>query len=224
MLEKETKGIVFNEDCFEGVKKLKDKSVKLFILDPPYTKFYGGDYKTTGGDFKFLEFYFERFAQLIIPKLKDTGSCFIFCDFRTYPGIFNGFINYVTPANLIIWKKNFLGPGVNFRPMHELIVYLPMADAKSPKDRHITDIWEAPRPKDKHHIYQKPKELIRIAVGNCSDEGDLVVDTFLGSGTTAIVCRELNRRFIGYESNPKHYETSKERIKQIPLFEWTNNY
>lgn len=60
---------------------------------------------------------------------------------------------------------------------------------------------------------QKPKELIKRIVLASSNENDLVADFYLGSGTTAEVCKDLNRRFIGCDINPKAIEITKERLK-----------
>lgn len=59
---------------------------------------------------------------------------------------------------------------------------------------------------------QKPKELIRRFVLASTNEGDVVADYYLGSGTTADVCIELNRRFIGCDSNPKAIEVTNNRL------------
>jgi len=59
---------------------------------------------------------------------------------------------------------------------------------------------------------QKPKELISRFVLASTNEGDLVADYYLGSGTTAKVCQELNRKFIGCDLNPKAIEITKARL------------
>jgi len=59
---------------------------------------------------------------------------------------------------------------------------------------------------------QKPKELIKRFVLASSNEGDVVADYYLGSGTTAKVCQELNRQFIGCDINPKAIEITKARL------------
>ena len=59
---------------------------------------------------------------------------------------------------------------------------------------------------------QKPKSLIERIIISSSDEGDLVGDFYLGSGTTAVVCKELNRNFIGCDINPKAIEITKSRL------------
>lgn len=65
---------------------------------------------------------------------------------------------------------------------------------------------------------QKPKELIEIVIKASSNEGDLVADFYLGSGTTAEVCKELNRNFIGCDINARAIEITKKRINENNLF------
>lgn len=81
----------------------------------------------------------------------------------------------------------------------------------------ISDVWEDISPlhaKSKEKIYetQKPKELIKRIVLASTNEGDVVADYYLGSGTTAVVCKELNRNFVGCDLNQKAIEITKARL------------
>ena len=62
---------------------------------------------------------------------------------------------------------------------------------------------------------QKPKALIERIVKVSSNEGDLVADFYLGSGTTAVVCKELNRRFIGCDISEVAVNTTLNRLKEM---------
>ena len=64
---------------------------------------------------------------------------------------------------------------------------------------------------------QKPKALIERIIKASSNEGDTVADYYLGSGTTAVVCKELNRNFIGCDINPKAIEITKNRLSDVSL-------
>jgi site-specific DNA-methyltransferase (adenine-specific) len=68
------------------------------------------------------------------------------------------------------------------------------------------------------YFSQKPKELIGRIVKASSNVDDVVADFFLGSGTTAIVCKELNRKFIGCDINPKSIQITNERLSETSLF------
>ncbi len=85
-------------------------------------------------------------------------------------------------------------------------------------DRPISDVWtDIPRiPNTGKKVIgyptQKPKELIKRFVLASTNEGDVVADYYLGSGTTAVVCKELNRNFIGCDINPNAIELTKTRL------------
>lgn len=63
------------------------------------------------------------------------------------------------------------------------------------------------------HLNQKPTDLIEFLINKSSKEGDLVLDTFMGSGTTAIACLNTNRNFIGMELDEGYFKIAKERIE-----------
>jgi len=65
------------------------------------------------------------------------------------------------------------------------------------------------------HTIQKPEKLIERIVKASSNEGDIVLDPFMGVGTTAVVCKKLNRNFIGFEINPNYIELANKRLKKL---------
>ena len=81
----------------------------------------------------------------------------------------------------------------------------------------LHDVWELQhlQPTSKERVgyaTQKPKELIEKIIKASSNEGDLVADFYLGSGTTAVVCKELNRRFIGCDINEVAVKATLDRL------------
>ena len=82
----------------------------------------------------------------------------------------------------------------------------------------LNDWWIDIAQMQQHHpdrtgyYSQKPKELIERIIKSGSNEGDVVADYYLGSGTTAVVCKELNRNFIGCDINPKAIEITNARL------------
>lgn len=73
-----------------------------------------------------------------------------------------------------------------------------------------------------YHPTPKPKEIIKALIKNCSDEGDLIADCFMGSGTTAIASKECNRNFIGCELNEDYLKTIHKRLSQETLDGYEN--
>lgn len=64
------------------------------------------------------------------------------------------------------------------------------------------------------HPTQKPLEIMKILIKKSSDEGDIVLDAFLGSGTTALASKQLNRKFIGFEKKEEYIKIIKQRLSQ----------
>ena len=80
--------------------------------------------------------------------------------------------------------------------------------------RHPKSVQYFQRDKDKLHPTQKPLELVRYFVRTYTNEGDLVLDNCMGSGTTAVACIKEKRHFIGYEITKDYFDIAQERIKQ----------
>ena len=77
----------------------------------------------------------------------------------------------------------------------------------------LTSVWNIPHHiKNRLHPVQMPELLAEKIIKRGSKEGEIVLDIFAGSGTSLVVAKNLNRKYIGFEINPKHYETIKERL------------
>lgn len=73
-------------------------------------------------------------------------------------------------------------------------------------------VWNYEIAKKQGHITPKPVELIENIILHSSNENDIILDCFMGSGTTGVACRNLNRRFIGIESNEPYFKSAVKRI------------
>jgi site-specific DNA-methyltransferase (adenine-specific) len=72
-----------------------------------------------------------------------------------------------------------------------------------------------PNRNGKVHPTQKPIELLEWLINTYSNEEDLVLDNTMGSGSTGVACRNLNRNFIGIEKDEKYFDIAKQRIEEI---------
>lgn len=74
--------------------------------------------------------------------------------------------------------------------------------------------------KDRLHPAQKPRKLLTRLLCTCSNEGDVVLDPFMGIGSTAEACADLNRRYIGFELNQRYFQMATQRVenRQLTLF------
>lgn len=88
-----------------------------------------------------------------------------------------------------------------------------------PKGRNRRTVWEIPLSKFRgSHFAVFPEKLVELCILAGCPNGGLVLDPFIGSGTTAIVARRLGRRFIGIDSNPLYCKMARERVGQLSLF------
>jgi len=85
--------------------------------------------------------------------------------------------------------------------------------------RYPTNLLEIPINKNNrkfNHPTQKPVALMEYLIKTYTNEGDLVLDNCMGSGTTGVACKKLNRTFIGIELDEKYFDIAKQRIEESP--------
>ena len=224
---------IYNEDCMVGVKKIPDNIIDLVIIDPPYqinnhnVKYdselarsinsYNDElYKSnlTGGyDYNILE--------EIIRVLKKI-NIYIFCNGEQIPFYIKYFVlDRKCKMDIIIWNKTNALPLFNNKYLSdkEYCLYFRKGGYCSPKNYEDakTVFYYPINIKDKrrwNHPTIKPEELVRKLIRNSSHENDLVLDCFMGSGTTAVCCVKEKRNYIGFEINKSFYETCLKRIKE----------
>jgi DNA modification methylase len=83
----------------------------------------------------------------------------------------------------------------------------------------LSDIWRVPRERSitKSHGATMPLKLAEIAILNFSKEGQTVIDPFMGTGTTGVICKQNNRNFIGIEISADYYDIASKRINEVLL-------
>lgn len=223
---------IHNADCYPHIAKIPDKSVDLIITDPPYllSGLCGGFAKEAGGgnyaklikqhdtlgkgfDFSLLN-EFER--------IQPTLNAYIFCNKKLLEKLLIFYANKEDIyTDILIWHK----PNARPQPRNrydfdiEFILFLQGKDStldttQSGFSSHIfTHNLMNTHNKISTHPTEKPLRLIENLVLNSSKEGDLVLDCFMGSGTTAHACKVLNRRFLGYEIDKEYYQMAQARLK-----------
>lgn len=120
--------------------------------------------------------------------------------------------------NLIVWKKNNSTPNKYYMNSYELILMLRKGNAKNINNMSTKNILEINNIIGKKtHPTEKPVELNKILIANSSNENDVVLDLFMGTGSTGIAAKELNRSFIGIEIDEKYFNIAKQRLEQVQL-------
>lgn len=212
---------IYNEDCLEGIQKIASASIDTIITDPPY--FIGMTHNGKKGNYNdliimkpFFDSLFSEFSRVI----KENGKVYIFCDWRTYAFYYPLLLKHISVRNMLVWDK-ISGPGSSYAFTHELILF---AEKDTPymKGSNIFRIpgFSAGAKKTNGEILhptQKPVEVIEKLITDSTKEGDLVLDCFMGSGTTAVAAKKLNRNFIGFEIQEKYITISENRLKQVEI-------
>lgn len=212
---------IYNEDCLEGIQKIASASIDTIITDPPY--FIGMTHNGKKGIYNdliimkpFFDSLFSEFSRVI----KENGKVYIFCDWRTYAFYYPLLLKHISVRNMLVWDK-ISGPGSSYAFTHELILF---AEKDTPymKGSNIFRIpgFSAGAKKtngEMLHPTQKPVEVIEKLITDSTKEGDLVLDCFMGSGTTAVAAKKLNRNFIGFEIQEKYITISENRLKQVEI-------
>ena len=217
-------------DCLEGLKQLDDESIDLFITDPPYklNKTTGSSTSSSKADrwqgnlkagdktanivnvIKFSEWLPEIFR-----VLKENSHCYIWVNDKNLVDLCNeaekvGFRLH----NILVWKKNNCTPNRWYMQAYEMILFLKKGKAKSINNMGTKNILNIKNIiGNKTHPTEKPVELMEILVKNSSNEGDLVLDCFMGTGATGVACKNLNRDFIGIEIDENYFNIAKDRLK-----------
>lgn len=120
----------------------------------------------------------------------------------------------------IIWnRKN--SPNIRndiFVPTTERIYWIkkkgckPKFNRKALDKNFISEVWDISFKKEPYHPAPFPEQLAENCILSCTDENDIVLDPFIGSGTTAVVAKRLNRNYIGFDIDNKYVELSKKRL------------
>ncbi len=202
-------------DCLEIMADIH--GVDAVVTDPPYaipTKVVSGR-KTLGniGDLSIVERAFRLHVAAWKTLVGSTGRVFVFCDGASYPVIYRSAYNEFHLACLV-WNKQQVGMGREFRKSFEMIIHGWGADTKIVSDgtayRDVIECKPIP-PKSRQHRAQKPTELIGALLRVC---GRTVIDPFMGSGSTGVACVNSGKKFVGIEIEKRYFDIACERIQR----------
>jgi DNA modification methylase len=211
-------------DCLEVMKRISDKSVDLVLTDPPYNIARENNFSTMGRagiDFGEWDKGFDLFSYIdqVSRVLKKDGSFVVFNAWRNLGAIadYAEKQGFETKDMIRLEKSNPMPRNRDRRYItdYECAIWFVKEKAK----------WTFNRQDDKYqrpkfvaciesglHPTQKNLSLMENLVKIHSNENNVVLDPFMGSGTTGLACKNLNRHFIGIEQNANYFEIAKGRI------------
>ena len=202
-------------DCLEVMKHIPDKSVDLVLTDPPYGVSYknSGEIYMVGDTVNLIPYFLPKVYNL----LKDDGAIYLFSSTTKLVDTLPIFNTYFKLHSIIIWDKRI--GRIPRQLSHYKLRYEPILYGSKGLHRlngYVDDIFQQdiPRGKKRVHPTQKPKEIIEYLIKNSLKKNIVVLDPFLGSGTTSVVCKKLNIKFIGIEISQKYCEIAERRLAQ----------
>ncbi len=216
-------------DCIVRMKEIPDKSIDCVITDCPYkvvqggrtgTKAHGGIFGEFNEGFKKGTIFdensidFKDWLPDVYRVLKEKTHCYIMINGRNLKDLQTcaeqvGF----TFQNLLVWDKGNKTPNRYYMQQLEFILLLSKRPALDINDMGCGNLLSVKNIiGNKLHPSEKPVQLIDIFVKNSTQPNQIVLDPFLGSGSTGISCLNNNVSFIGIEKDTKWFEPAKERI------------
>lgn len=226
-------------DCLEGMRNLPDKSIDLVVTSPPYNlKNSTGNGMKCGKGGKWsnaalINGYatyddcmpYDAYCQWqreclseMLRLIKDDGAIFYNHKWRVQAGLIQDrheIVQGFPVRQIIIWRRK---GGINFNrgyflPTYEVIYLIAKKDFKlAPKANSYGDVWEFGQEQNNLHPAPFPVALIDRIISSTTSQ--IVLDPFMGSGTTAVVAQGLNRDFIGFEISEEYCKMSQERIER----------
>ena len=155
-------------------------------------------------------------------RVMKKGNIYIFCNKNQLRQYFDFFGDLGWNLDLLVWNKTNCIPTINntYLANLEYCVFAresgaPLYGSYETKSKCYTSSCNK-KDKDLYlHPTIKPLPFIKNLIINSSQENQVVLDPFIGSGTTAVACKELNRQYIGFELNPKFYEIANDRLNDV---------
>ncbi len=217
---------IYHGDALEVMASLPPSTVSLVVTDPPYVigaVSAGNMASKSGGwaDMMNSALWFTTWYRQVDRVLHSSGAFWSFLNWRTLPVVMRAAVDAQLPiTSMLVWDKQWIGPGgvQGLRPSYELVALMARPEFAIP-DRGTNDIWrhQVGSYKESGHPAEKPEQLVRRIITTSAVDG-VVLDPFLGSGTTAVAAKNAGLRSIGIEAEERWCDVAASRLAQEVLF------
>lgn len=207
---------IYNGDCLDIMRALPSNSVGLVLTDPPYmigpisthSEVFWGDMMNSA---RLYADWYSECKRL----LRHDGAMWTFLNWKTVPTLIKAAsISELPVLSLMVWDKQNLGGGhpAGLRGSYELCALLAKPGFKMANTR-LSDVWQYrwSSRHTKHHAVEKPVGLLKRIITESGTRG-IVLDPFMGSGSTLVAARELGMPAVGIEQEAKFCQTAVERL------------
>ena len=208
-------------DALTELKKLESESVDCVITDPPYNIKLNECYYSNHKRKHYSEYIdkpvdYQSIMTEVIRVLKNNSHFYLFSGYtEIHKWIAEG-VRGLVLKGILCWDKKWTGwiagaYGYKYKPQLELICFFSKGKRKL-NNPEISDVLTDKRPRGINHPCSKPLGILRTLIEQSTNKGDLVLDIFGGSGSTAVACKETKRNYLLIELNPQYVEKANNRI------------
>jgi len=205
---------IIQGDCIEIMKDIPDKSIDLVLTDIPYniSQIGNGLRNLDYGSWDYQKGYEDIWINEIERVAKST--IIVFCHKKQFSILLNFLEDREFLTRTIVWHKpnpTVINCDKSYIEATELAIYAKRRGSLfKPTYKH--NVFNYKYPDNREHPTQKPIRLFMEFISDCTNENDLVLDPFLGSGTTAVACVNLKRHFIGIEKEQEYVDIANKRV------------
>lgn len=211
-------------DCLELLQKIPDESIDLLLTDPPYGLNYQSEHKIIPDDRLVNDSLNDALHVLdqalasIQRKMKKTSHLYIFTSWKTDHLVKPIIMNYFGLKNILVWDKGNWTAGdleSNYGQVHEFIIYAHHQGRRHLNGRRDASILKFNRVAEntpQRHPTQKPLSLLEYLIQKSTQEGEVVLDPFMGSGSTCLAAKNTKRKYIGIEIDEKYFKIAQDRM------------
>ena len=211
-------------DCRDVLPQLS--GVKAVVTDPPYRVTSGGFGNLDGGFSGWIKDSYDNkgaivacdldwsdWLSLVPAALQESAHVYIFSNDRNLSAARQAAEDAgIKFHRLLIWDKRAALPNRWYQQTCEFVLFMRKGRAfmiNNPSSKSLQSVFQRD---ESNHPTEKPVSLCRLYIENSTAPGDLVLDPFMGSGTTGVACALSGRAFIGIELDEGHFETACRRI------------
>lgn len=224
----ESDGItIYHGDCRDVAESLSPGCVDLVLTDPPYGQAFVSGMRTAtdlgavrGDGVRQGIRSVRRALNDLVPVYSDAAHFLVFCHWESWPDFYDNLSHLFAVRNALIWHKDRGGMGDlrhEYAKDYEVILFGGRSRAREIDGRRDGTVIRGFPPVPggaREHPTEKPVSLLQYFIGKHAPEGGLVLDPFMGSGTTLVAAKNLGRRAIGIEIEERYCEIAAGRLSQ----------
>lgn len=209
--------MLINNDCFKALEEINDKSIDYVLTSPPYNRKRNDKYTDYNDNIDDYFSFLVNITDILLQKTKKHIFMNIQANYYNRVDVYKYIGHYADKIqNIIIWEKTNPTPaaGNSITNSYEYIIVLGDFSLKSnttyTKNHITTNVC-----KNEYHKVHKAvmnEEISDWIIEKFTQEGELILDPFMGTGTTGASCKKYNRKFIGIEKSEEYYKIATNRL------------